>query len=171
MDSNSFDALARLLSAGRSRRGLGLLLGGLAAGGMLAPLLAPVDLAAKKKKKRKKRKKGGQAPPPVLPPPPPPLPPSCATTGCPYFEVCQAGTCVNCLGDPCSNAGQCCTNHCTGSGCGCIVGNFACTSNAQCCNGSCNLETQKCTCDPAGSPCNEVIPSCCGTCSAAGVCQ
>ena len=195
MDSHRFDTFARALSTCRSRRGaLGLL------SGLLAPPLLDHDPASAKKKKKKKKvtlchngqtikvakKKRkvalglgampGACPPPPSSPPPgssPPPAPSCVTTGCPFFEVCQAGTCVNCLSQSCTNNSQCCTNLCAveAGQCACVFGNAApdvrgCTSNAQCCNGTCDPETKRCACDPPGSPCpfGDSSACCSGSC-------
>jgi hypothetical protein len=190
MDAERFDTLARIIStAGSRRRAVATAVGGALT---LFGLVDSHEAAAKKKKacppckKRKKGKCKGKLPDgtgcpggscragsciAASPPPPPP----CAATGCPYGDVCQGQVCVNCLGAPCVNNGQCCTNFCAAfTACACAFGNFGpdfgCTSNAQCCNGSCNLATGKCDCDPAGSPCTD-SSTCCGTCSGSGVCQ
>jgi hypothetical protein len=87
--------------------------------------------------------------------------------GCPYGDVCERGTCINCIGDPCLSNGACCTDACESRftfQCICQPGASACTSDRQCCNGSCNLQTGKCRCDPNGSPCTARMSCCSGTC-------
>jgi hypothetical protein len=164
MDADHFDAVARSLSRAATRR---TILGIVA--GAFASLRGFAGAAGKKKKKKKKKKK--ESPPALLPPPPP----TCATTGCPWSEVCQAGVCVDCIGQSCTVHGQCCTNYCgdVGGGnkqCTCLLGTVGpeggCTSDSQCCNHNCIEATGKCACDPTGTPCFASQADCC--CS--GVC-
>jgi hypothetical protein len=86
--------------------------------------------------------------------------------GCPYYEVCEDGTCRNCLGEDCGVPEDCCTGQCElFSGCFCYVGNSSgCTSDRNCCNGSCNTATGQCDCDPNGSPCGNGFGCCSGNC-------
>jgi hypothetical protein len=188
MDAERFDILARSLTIGSRRVALRTILS-VALGTTLRTSFAERAEAKKKPcppcKKRKKGKckkklpdgtacpdgscQTGNCVATTVPPPP------CTVTGCPYFDVCQEGVCVNCLGTPCVNNGQCCTGFCAAfTECACAFGNSGpngpCTSNAQCCNGKCNVSTGRCACDPAGSPCTD-SSTCCGTCSGSGVCQ
>lgn len=192
MDSHRFDAFTRALTDRRTRRGALPLLGSLLA----VPILSPNPAVGKKKKKKKvtlcynnltikvakkNRDKfllAGAAPGacPSSPPPPPP-PPSCETAGCPYYEVCQGGACVDCFQDFCTVDADCCSNLCSDSGggnkiCLCQAGTGPCTSNAQCCNGNCVPATGKCGCDPVGVPCLPDGSSCCsGICNQQGGCR
>jgi hypothetical protein len=90
--------------------------------------------------------------------------------GCPYFDVCDDGSCVNCYLDQCFSNEECCTGLCDGTlhSCYCFVGNYGpaggCTEDRQCCNGACNTQTGNCACDPNGSPCVGNEQCCSGSC-------
>jgi hypothetical protein len=103
MDAHRFDAFARALGAGSSRRALGRFLGGLALGGGIAVSVAERAAAKKKNKKKKKKKKKKDCP-----------------GGCPIGTCCD-GKCANTPTDR-NNCGAC------GNACG--AAQYC--SNAQC---------------------------------------
>jgi hypothetical protein len=146
MDSTRFDIITRLLSSGRSRRGIAPLLGGFTLGGVLTPLLR-LTTEAKKKKRKKKRKKKKK----VVPPPP-----DCASGR----KLCQ-GQCIP--------QGACCTTAdctggapCTGGVCACPPGtgtcDGACTPTAQICEEFCCPATPECFAD--GCACEDFLCTC-----------
>src|SRR5215212_6946766 len=175
MDGFHFDAFARTLAAGHSRRSVTRLLSGIALGGSLR-LAEPVE--AKKGKKKKKKKKhscltfGGRA---NCPPGTICCTPSGSTTGgCagPGYPVCCASTPdyswlpgTTCCSDPASGIdGVCddpsspnCCSASTGSGC-CPVGNSVCCldetpNEAYCCPdaSTCCPDTVSGCCDAGGT--------------------
>jgi hypothetical protein len=158
MDQDRFDDFTRAVRARTSRRSALGLFAGLGVAG------AP-DAAAKRKTCKGKKRCGTKCI----------ARKTCCTKGakgCPFTEVCEQGACVDCFGQECSVADDCCTGVCdAGAVCTCKLGNTSCTSDRNCCNGACNAETGLCRCDPIGSLCSVAVTSCCsGTCGPNGTC-
>lgn len=113
MDGSQFDALARSLAAGRSRRGLSRFFGGLALGGPLALQRLQAEARGKKGKKRKKKRKkkrGGQTALPGCTPNC--FERTCGNDGC-------GGSCGPCAGNEVCQSGRCvCVPACGGKDCG-----------------------------------------------------
>jgi hypothetical protein len=175
MDSNRFDAFARTLSAGRSRRGVTRLVGGLALAGPAA-LLALLGSDAKRKKRKKKKKKTRVT--------------GCSSDRqCTGGRVCRAGSCECPLAAPhwCGSANACVPACPTGMvfdpafcGCDCAVRRSCC----QCTGGNspfCTTEIDNpifCAAEcsqrnPGGTPFIPALASAdmTGTCNASGRCD
>jgi hypothetical protein len=160
MDQTRFDALARSLSSGMTRRGLGRLFGVLSVGGVFASLASQDATGAKKKKpcppckKRKKGKckanlpdgtacenggtclSGGCLPASgatdTSSPPSPPPPPPPPSTPPPPPGPC-AGKADN---SDCNGTGRCLNGVCNPKPT-CLARGASCTGNAACCTKAC----------------------------------
>jgi hypothetical protein len=169
MDAERFDAVARALTDGASRRtALGLSIGGLLGGAGL------FGLAAKRKKRKKKKKCKGDTK-------------KCGKQCIPSASCCSAAECgdgATCEGGACNCPHQCCVaadcppgsnKECRDNQCRCPAGQgqsggvctsasppdfetcfeppVNCMTNEQCCNDRC--VEGKCTFSELGEPCHQ----------------
>jgi len=170
------DALAKILGAAGSRRGLARLLGRGALGGPVALLtLAEAEAKRKKHKKRKKKRSGSASPPPPCQGQPDDAPcngegrclggvcnpePQCIAAGGPACRVgsdCCSGMCsefcgLAAVGQPCVVAGNCISRKCVGYRCalGTLGDGQPCGHDEWCASGQCGCTgvgaNRQCTC-------------------------
>jgi hypothetical protein len=152
MDPRRFDALARALVSGASRRRA---LAGLA-GGLLAALTAATGPGATARKRRKKRKKKRRCEPhcaAAKPCGPDGCGGSCGT--CQDPETCQGGTC-DCIPD-CGGGALCGVDDGCGTACECGTQAFCADGACEPCDPPCPAGERcvhgTCTCAPSNNQC------------------